>query len=385
MITSASIIPFLFGLSLHVSIMTVAQESTPGIILVTPSGHERHERIDSITTDAITFGSGDQLIRVPMDRCIAMYTPGSMGRFDHDGMLFHVNGQEIPGRPQVISGRFHWNHDWIGIMTPSIDHISAINLIDTTRPTEPPGSNDVMELANGDRIEGLVSELSDPVIITTEQADEVKVPLDRIGSVSLLSVPTDPGGARVFGIDQSIIDGSSVRTDDEGRIVLVDSMIDEEPRNLVINKEMISGIVLNPSRLRPLCEASMTTKDPGDRSTRYQVVAPEVLHQAAPLGMKTIRLRGPVTVTFDPGPDGGRLLGRFTIPVSMHRWADMDVSIMQDGGSLARFHLDGSNPGFEVDIMLDPGPFDVIIDEGQRGPVGDTIHMVDMVLVSPGD
>jgi hypothetical protein len=124
-----------------------------------------------------------------------------------------VDGQRIPGSLHADQeGEPIWRSAWVRDIPFDLEDIRAIRLQDGAVVPEVTES-DVIVLSNGDRLPGLVLEVGTEVEIEVERSngdlDVIRVPIDRIASISLLN-PLQPrsgtmvwlrGGHRIIRVD----------------------------------------------------------------------------------------------------------------------------------------------------------------------------------------
>ncbi len=129
------------------------------------------------------------------------------------GLLELRDGQKFSGALSVSSDQCLWTHPWLGSTAISIDDVQELQLRrDTNRPTQLSSStSDIVELSNGDTLEGFVESISDDLMITTdspgtensagtEQKNAQMIPITRVSRVrfseSMDNDSKEGGGAK---------------------------------------------------------------------------------------------------------------------------------------------------------------------------------------------
>ncbi|MHC4992956.1 MAG: hypothetical protein ACYTGC_18435, partial [Planctomycetota bacterium] len=136
----------------------------------------------------------DRWQTVQLSSCIALLDPEARDEERGGGMLLLADGQRLPGRAVSDAApdaqdKLAWDHDRLGRMLVELDEIRFLRL-HPDAPMIEPGDADQVLLANGDRLEGFVVSLGDPISIevdTDSGTNVVDVPLDRAAAVAMVT------------------------------------------------------------------------------------------------------------------------------------------------------------------------------------------------------
>ncbi len=132
------------------------------------------------------------------------------------GLLELRDGQKFSGALSVSSDQCLWTHPWLGSTAISIDDVQELQLRrDTNRQKQLLSStSDIVELINGDTVQGFVESISDDLMITadsagaeniagTEKKSAQRIPITRVARIrfseSMDSASTEGGGASTEG------------------------------------------------------------------------------------------------------------------------------------------------------------------------------------------
>jgi len=132
------------------------------------------------------------------------------------GLLELRDGQKFSGALSVSSDQCLWTHSWLGSTAISIDDVQELQLRrDTNRQKQLSSStSDIVELINGDTVEGFVESISDDLMITadsagaeniagTEKKNAQRIPITRVARIrfseSMDNASTKGSGASTEG------------------------------------------------------------------------------------------------------------------------------------------------------------------------------------------
>lgn len=156
----------------------------------------------------IAPAAGGQERTVPMDQFLALHrtlppTPPS-GRF----VLHMTGGDQIGGEPLSLTGEaLLWKNPSLGEIA-----IPSGRLVAMTPPDKPAPQDrkreDVVGLANGDTVHGIIASMSPQKITVQTDAGNSDVPMASVASVSFAATPSTATAARGFRV--RLDDGSSL-------------------------------------------------------------------------------------------------------------------------------------------------------------------------------
>jgi hypothetical protein len=296
-------------------------------------------------------GAGER--RIPLKDCLVVLREQSAGGAALPVANF-ADGQRMPGEPRVMDAlgkrKLVWHHRWLGEMDLAPDQLRSLILIPFGQseghsggegPPENgfrPGTqasvharslpsfrdgddlrqgatSDVLFLANGDRIEGLVEELGATFTVDRSLASAgvdgnqssspgdasgksgatpaarseglLEVPIVRIASVAFMTPSSDVGGPRVWCEDGTIVRATPVTSSSAGMLELhrSASMPPEkaegasQPGGAATNApalpfDEVIGFVPDPSRLVALSSMSVSKVSSSGETPRFHLEGP---------------------------------------------------------------------------------------------------------------
>jgi hypothetical protein len=148
-------------------------------------------------------------------------TPAATQPGDSDFIVYLTSGDQLRGQPLKLDGEtLTWTSPAIGTMSLPLKQVAGF--VRDGQPAVRSDENrteDVVMLANGDSVHGILSAITSGTIKVQSQDRDVPVPLSSVSSVRLASTPgaADRAGAAARGIrvklmDDSIITAPSVQT-----------------------------------------------------------------------------------------------------------------------------------------------------------------------------
>jgi len=172
-------------------------------------------------------------------------------------VVWLTDGDHLRGEPGKIEGEaFVFNASSIGMMSIPLRQIAAITRTTQTAPRERQ-SDDVVVLANGDTLHGIVSAFADKQLTVQVNGTATPVPFESVSAIYFASMApaaaTKPARAfRVRLADDSVMTAASVKTDDDQLdITLADASTRDIPFASVAAIEQINGPVSWLSSLPP--------------------------------------------------------------------------------------------------------------------------------------
>ena len=302
----------------------------------------------------------------------ARRSSGEMGEVTN-GLLRLVDGTRYTGWSEVEQGRFVWRNWWAGTVRPEIDQI--LYFIDRGR-TAPPHveDEDVLVLANGDVVAGIITELGSSVKLEKVDGSRIDVPMNRVRSVSFVNPEQTPKGASLWLVqgDEIPVDGFRYDTGTGLRVGDHETLM---PRS-------ITAIAFDASRILPLPGIAATVSAlPG--AERFHVPKPEVRTGAWPLDAPWVQLRGPLRVEWPLPKKGMGFTARVVLPPLARRLGDVELVILDGERVLHSVHLDGRSPVAEVAITLPDDKLVIELRESDGGPLQDIVRLERALLLDP--
>ena len=204
------------------------------------------------------------------------------------GLLELRDGQKFSGALSVSSDQCLWTHPWLGSTAISIDDVQELQLRrDSNRQKQLSSStSDIVELINGDTVEGFVESISDDLMITadsagaeniagTEKKNAQRIPITRVARIrfseSMDIASTEGSGAS--------IEGSGARDERVARLWLRDGSV-LDAIDLVVIKGLVARFqssVFTPTQAERDTETTNTTNAP----PRGEVASPTLVFEVS--------------------------------------------------------------------------------------------------------
>lgn len=163
--------------------------------------------LDSSGAKVVPVSGGDEQ-SIPMDEFLLVHralpaTPPS-GRF----VLHMTGGDKIGGEPVSLKGdSLVWKNPALGEITIPGSRLVAITTPDKPAPQDRK-REDIVSLANGDTVHGIIASLSPDKITVQTDAGNSDVPISSVAGVTFASTPSTSSDARAFRV--RLDDGSSL-------------------------------------------------------------------------------------------------------------------------------------------------------------------------------
>ncbi|MHC4130194.1 MAG: hypothetical protein ACYSUA_18940 [Planctomycetota bacterium] len=307
------------------------------------------------------------------------------------GWLRLADGQRFPGQAlsgsRAADGVLVWvQSSWLGRMEVPLNRIESVTFVGGGQ-VPAPGDADVLQLANGDRLEGVVTALGDPITVEVLNGDEsgpqvIELPLDRVVAVRMVTPAQRPSGRRLWLLDGTVVDVSEVMLGDDGffRLEGVPMVTEEQAKRIEV--DAVAGVQFDARGLIPF--AAMAPSRVEGPPTRYAVTAPTVLDEFAPLGLGRVEFRGPVSVQYLLPAGSAYLSAEAALPVKARSWGDCELVIREDDRQVFAARLNADTPTAVIGVPLDGSRLTVEVTEGSGGPVQDQVVLLRaLVLVEP--
>lgn len=321
------------------------------------------------------------------ERCLALFDPEIPPAPARTGLLELTDGQRLPGQA-ISNGRrsdqaVAWNHPWLGRLDVPLSLVRRVRLLPEAPDVEP-GDSDAVILANGDRQEGFVLSMGDPISLEVEAPGGravIDLPLHRVAAVAIVAPRREPAGRRVWLRDGTKIDVKSIRVGDDGLVRLTGrvSWLMPDTQSSPLPLEDVAAMLFEPGHLVPLAGLTPTRVEGPD--SRYAVPAPRRTLADAPLDLAPLELSGPMTVHFAVPAGAQRFAARAVLPESARRWGDFDLIVRDQGKVVLQERMNGARPEVEVGVSLTGGELTIELTEGLHGPIQDTAVLHQAMLL----
>ncbi len=301
--------------------------------------------------------------------------------------LEFVDGQRLPGSLHAAAdGRPVWRSAWIRDVPFELDRIRSVRF-EAGAAVVRAEDADVVVLANGDRLRGLVEDIGLDVVVEVDGTDgaeprRVSVPLHRVSSISLVN-PIEPvEGAMTWLRGGHRIASDSVRVDDAGYVRLLRPRLGGDIAE--IPSEFLLATTPHAERIAALSTMPVEVDAGWAEGVRPWIppVSREDGHH--PLDAAPLRLDGPLRAVFTV-PSGS-----MRISLTLERPSDagrgrFEVVLSDGDRELERVTLDAERPVVPMVVPVRSGRLVVEIDDGGDGPFRDTLLLREAIVVRPGN
>jgi hypothetical protein len=322
------------------------------------------------------------------------------------GWLETIDGERWRGRAvaQDDDG-LRWEHPVLGPLELSMERVRQVRLAgsldamhsdhagDTDSQTQ-----DLVWLANGDRVEGFVESIWPGVRVEVREQFRDFAP-DAVASIELANTPEAVTGMLVRLEDGSVVRAERLVMDERGKVAIgaVSSAKDlpESPPSgasvlpSMLEWSQIKSVVIEASRIVPLAGLRVKeTRALGGRPWASPMRL-ERSEQGLPWTPDLI-LPGPMEVEWmlpSEGASGKRRVAfEAVMPPGQWTWGDCEIVVIADGAELVRARVNGRTPTAKVNVAVPAGVrgLSVRSESGRFGPVQDGLRLKGAVLVVPG-
>lgn len=346
-------------------------------------------RLVEINDEQLIHLEGDLWISVNLDDCIALIDTESPVKISTQGVLVLADGQVFPGRPFVERGRsddiFSWDHKWLGPLDVPLEAIATVIF----RPGEiapVPENADALLLINGDRFDGLLLSLDDPVQIELEREGELEIlsiPRSSVAAVSLMTTRKDTASRRVWFDDHTVMDVNTIQVGDDGFVRFTSRWHSAGTKPAVVKLGMLRALLLDSQSLLPLALIDPDRIEGPD--TRFVLPSPRTIQPDAALGLSGIEYRGPLVVRYLLPAGCRRFAARAELPRSSQDWGDCELVIRSNDEEVFRQRLNADNPEVQINVILSGSELTIELTEGANGPIQDLVILHQPMLLLEGE
>lgn len=293
------------------------------------------------------------------------------------------NGHVLPGSLLQEGETIFWRYPRLGTFPTDLEKIDSMRLIEGAEIPKP-GALDVVLLANGDSIEGLVLELADPLPIERtvgETASIIEIPLERVAAFALVNPPAHPSGIHVWTSDGAIFSVEEIRVGDDGYVRLIRPSPSAH-REVEFQVEALRGVLFEPQSLIPLAELEAQVDTGQAKGIRPWAPPPKIAPGFWPLGAASVQLNGPIRARWKLPAAGCTFAARAELPIDSIQ-GDFDLVVRDGGEEVFRQHFDRNEPIHRILVELNSRDLEIELEMGGGGPVQDDLLLHDAVLRLP--
>lgn len=370
---------------------------------------------------------------------------GSAASVSSGAMVLHLNdGQRLPGRfaeaaaevgggGRAVADAVLWEHARFGVIAVALDDVYAWERGGTDTAAGNAGAaaagagesdtQDVVYLANGDVLRGVIEALGEEIVLGGERAADGtrRLAARDVVRAELANPERAPAGMGLWLSDGSVVSVASVASESAGGRLKVrlsgrspegeDSrgeMGGASAEKFVVPGEVL-GLALDRGAMMGLSGLSVVDVEP--IAPRLFASGPELLGvdgraergaggvgagDVFALGAAGVRLTGPARFVFAvPGtPRRVRISGVVELPIESRVWGACEVVVERvgagDGGAaveVARVKLSGNEPAARVNAATEwaaGARLRISVEPGVRGPVHNRVLLRNVVVQTTG-
>lgn len=281
-----------------------------------------------------------------------------------------TDGQRFAGGP-ASSGEgetLAWSHPALGVLRFKLDQVLRIRLHEGPwTPLAEPVRDDLLILANGDRLVGFVEEIGETgLTFAPAQGAPRELLFERVHEVHLANPAAESPttGAVAWLRDGSVIACRLITTSRLGELTLHDTLQDSEaqetpaesPGSPALRLDDLLGVSFHipGASLVPLATIPPAEQAPApDR--RWTPPMEAVEPERAVLGAADLVLPGPMSVTWDLPAGAARFVAGVELPRQAWTWGDCEIVVAADGAAtreLFRQRLNAEAPAAQIAVSV---------------------------------
>jgi len=297
------------------------------------------------------------------------------------GRLELTDGQILPGTisSAVTKDAVSWNSKLWGSVTVPLENAAAIvitpdrfdALLAGAR-----GTQDLVLLGNGDRVEGFLEYIDASVVRLERTGKASELALSRVDGV-LLANPIKPAGGAWAWVSGAAAAITNVSLTDTGTFVIAGRLPGSKTQpSATLPAETVDAVCFDAAALKSLASLPFDLA-PSDQGRWSQ--PPIITTPTAPLGASDIELPGPMRVEWTLPRGVTRFATTLELPPSARLWGDCEVVVeaVNSGGVatiLAKAPLNQSTPQAVVNSPLNgAAKVRITVNPGPSGPIQDRV------------
>ncbi|MBX3354064.1 MAG: hypothetical protein KF724_00020 [Phycisphaeraceae bacterium] len=209
------------------------------------SGQQIEGLLESIDDDAVTLRLGDGSMRsLPWASVVGVITGAPLDRDTIPGFatVRMATGERLPGRLEANASGVRLLHRWLGAVDLRADSMQWLSLDGGPAVTARPDADSV-RLRTGDRLDGFVSQIADPIAIEALAGGAVtRLPIESVQSIAFVSGAPDrkPGARRIWFNEGTTLDATGLAL--KGDRLLIDGVAAANGKRLDIPLRRLAGI-----------------------------------------------------------------------------------------------------------------------------------------------
>ena len=351
--------------------------------------------------DRLVYERNGRVESAPLDgSVVAIVEPSGHAPRPKTSWIELADGQRLVGSPLVLGTSqpadwtasegegLVWTTPLLGSVKVPIGSLRRVVLRDAEAVAEFDDLNDVVVLANGDRMRGLLERLWPDVVLDVDGQLRT-FDMNAISSITLANPDAPRTGSRVWLSDGSIVAVESIEsTNNSIRIDPADPLQLAARDEAVVTINEVLAVAFESGGVSPLANLGV----PEWKPLSEWALAPKLGDPAATLlGSAEVQLVGPVEATWDLPAGVRRVAVRARLREDCRVWGDCEVSLRVIAGerevapaTTQRLHGGSPDTTFMIDLPSDAKActLEVRIEEGLGGAIQDRVMLDGFVLLS---
>ena len=293
-----------------------------------------------------------------------------------------TDGQRIPGSlVRDGSGRMSWRSAWLPDLKLDPEKLTAVRLQEDAEILKAEDA-DLVLLANGDRVEGLVDSIGASLVLELvggdRDGDVLEVPIERVASISLVNPPVEPRGVMVWYRGGHRLLGSGLDIEDDGYSRLRRPVLGGDVAE--VPSEYLVGASFRADRVRPWSSLEWTREPGSAESIRPWIPPITRLAGHHPISAAPLRIPGGMKASAEL--PWSRAMFRVVVERAADAGPGSCTFIVRDGDrEVSRHVVDPGSPIVVVTGEVGEGPLVFEVDPGEDGPFEDDIVLREALLV----
>ena len=303
------------------------------------------------------------------------------------GVLVLADGQRLRGDLDLRSGQPVWRSPWLAQRTLSAEGLRAIVLDDAAPPTAVDA--DAVRLRNGDLVTGIVLSMNAEGVEvergTGTERTTVRLPFDRIRSISFVAPPQPPTGTRIWLADGSVVDAPAAEwmNADYLRAPGIEGRQPGQPATFPRNA--VLAVRRAPDAVQPLAARTPEVAAAADGlGLRYSLTPPRARAGEWAFDAPPLEIEGPVKLSYAAPATPVRLLATAVRAAAPGTGGELVLVVRSDGTELARERLDAQRVRVPLRVDLPAAPFELELLAADGSAAGDLLVLERAVLVPTG-
>ena len=297
-------------------------------------------------------------------------------------MLTLADGQRLAGEIGSSGDVAAWVSPWCAPrpLGASLDGIASITFTPGAAPTA--SDQDAIVLRNGDRIDGIVDSIdARTVTIDRGPSGKVTAELATVASITLLSQPVPPAGARVWIADGSVVDGPTVHWMGTDYLQLP-GIAGSKTNVFTVPRRLVTAFRSDMAAVTALAEQRAEVRAPVLGGTAL-VGAPSAESRGRwPMGLAPIDVQGPVVAAFPGLPASCTLRAVVFRDATARAAGSPDLVIRQGGKEVLRRTLGPSDERVEIAVPLAGGALELELARTD-GQLAGTFAVLERAMLVP--